>query len=55
MFVTFPSPHPRALTHPFTSKVLRAKERAPIPYSSVVFISNSHLNLSRSLGVHHGR
>jgi hypothetical protein len=33
--------------------VLRAKERASTPCSFVVFISNSHLNLLRSLGPHH--
>jgi hypothetical protein len=34
-------------------KVLQVKERAPIFCSFVVFTSNSHLSLSRSLGVHH--
>ncbi len=32
-------------------KVLRAKEHASTPYSFVVFTSNSHLSLSRNLGV----
>jgi hypothetical protein len=51
MLVTFPSPHPGTPTHPSTPKVLRAREHAPILYSSGVFTSNSHLFLSRSLGV----
>ncbi len=46
-----PNPHPGAPTRPFTPKVLRAKERAPTPYSSIVFTLDSHLNLPRSLGV----
>jgi len=37
--------------YPF--KVLRAKERAPTPDSSVVFSLDSHLNLPRSLGARH--
>jgi len=32
--------------------VLRAKERPQTPYSSDVFSLDSHLSLSRSLGVH---
>jgi hypothetical protein len=36
--VTGPSPHPRALTRPFTFEVLRAKEFTPIPYPFDVFI-----------------
>ncbi len=31
-------------------KVLRTKERAPTPYSLVVFTLDSHFNLLRSLG-----
>jgi hypothetical protein len=50
MFVTLLSPHPGAPAHPFTPKVLRARERAPILYSSIVFTLDSHLNLSKSLG-----
>ncbi len=37
--------------HP--SKVLRARERAPTPYSSDVSTSNSPLSLSKSLGTRH--
>jgi hypothetical protein len=33
--------------------VLQARECAPTPYSFVVFTSDSHLSLSRRLGVHH--
>jgi hypothetical protein len=47
--------YPGAPTCPSTPKVLRAKECAPIPYFSIVFTSNSHLNLLRSLGVHKKR
>jgi hypothetical protein len=50
MFVTFPSPHPGAPTHPSTPKVLQAKECALTPYSFVIFTLDSHLSLSRSLG-----
>jgi hypothetical protein len=32
--------------------MLRAKEHAPTPYPFVVFTSDLHLSLSRSLGVH---
>jgi hypothetical protein len=53
MLVILPSPHPGAPTRPYTPKVLRVRECASIFYSSVVFISDSHLNLSRSLGSHH--
>jgi hypothetical protein len=45
--VTLPIPHPGTPAYPFTPKVLWIKERAPIPYSSIVFTSNSHLNLSK--------
>jgi hypothetical protein len=53
MLVIFPSPHPGAPARPFTPKVLRARECAPTPHSFVVFTSNSHLSLSRSLGARH--
>ncbi len=33
-----------------TPKVLRTRERALTPYSSVVLTLNSHLNISNSLG-----
>ncbi len=45
--------HTEAPACPFTPKVLRAKERALTLCPSVVFISNSHLNPSKSLGVFH--
>ncbi len=53
MLVTLPSLYPRALAHPFTLKVLRARERTLTPHSSIVFTLDSHLNLLRSLGVRH--
>jgi len=34
----------------YPSKVLQAREHAPVPYSSVIFSLNSHLNPLRSLG-----
>ncbi len=37
LLVTRLSPHPRTPTCPFAPKVLRAKERAPTPYPSIVF------------------
>jgi hypothetical protein len=40
-------------THLSTPEVLWAKERGPIPYPFVIFTLDSHLNLSRSLRVHH--
>jgi hypothetical protein len=36
--ITYPSPHPRTLAHPFTPKVLRVKEQTLIIFSSVAFI-----------------
>jgi hypothetical protein len=33
--------------------VLRAKQRAPTPYFSVVFTLDPHLSLSRCLEAHH--
>jgi hypothetical protein len=36
MLVTLPSPHPKAPTHPSAPEMLRARERAPTPYSFVV-------------------
>jgi hypothetical protein len=35
--VTCPSPYPEALARPSTPKMLRAQERAPTPYPSIVF------------------
>jgi hypothetical protein len=52
LLVTHPSPHLGALGCPSTFEVLQPKECAPTPYPSVVFTLDSHLNLSRSLGVH---
>ncbi len=37
LLVILPNPHLEALTCPFTPKVLRARERAPTPYLSIVF------------------
>jgi len=37
LFANLPSPHPGALTCPFTPKVLRARERASTPFPSIVF------------------
>ncbi len=51
LLVTFPSPHFETLADPCTPKMLRARERVPVPYPFVVFSLDSHLNLSRSLGV----
>jgi hypothetical protein len=53
MFFILLNPHPRALARPFIPKMLRTKECAPTPYSSVVFTSNSHLSLLMSLGANH--
>jgi hypothetical protein len=52
LLITLPSPHPGALACPFTSKVLRAEERAPTP-PFVVFTFRLTMNPSRSLGVCH--
>jgi hypothetical protein len=54
MLVTFPSPYPGAPARPFTPKVLPARERAPTSYSSIVFIFDLYLSLSRSLGARQG-
>jgi hypothetical protein len=45
--------HVGALACPSTLEVLRAKERALTPCSSIVITLCSPLSLSRSLGVHH--
>jgi hypothetical protein len=50
MLVTLPIPHPRTSAHPFTPKVLRAKERAPIPSPSVVFIFGLVIKSIKELG-----
>jgi hypothetical protein len=51
LLVTHPSPHPRASTCPFTLKPLRANKLAPTPYPLIVFTWDSHLSLSRNLGM----
>ncbi len=52
MLVTLPNPYLGALARPSTFEVLRAKERTPTPHSFIMFTLDSHLSLSRSLGVH---
>ncbi len=37
LLVTHPSPHPKAPIGPFTPEMLRARERTPTPYPSIVF------------------
>jgi hypothetical protein len=37
-FITRPSPHLKTLAHPFTTKVLWAKEHTPFDFSFIVFI-----------------
>jgi len=37
LLINFPSLHPRSLTHPFTPKVLRVRERTLTPSPSIVF------------------
>jgi len=51
MLVTFPSPISELQHAPLSLEVLRAKERAPIPYFSTVFSLDLHLSPLRSLGV----
>ncbi len=53
LLVTIPSPYPGTPAHPFTPKLLRAREHTPIPHSFIVFTLDSHLNLLKSLGVCH--
>jgi hypothetical protein len=50
-FFLVPSRNSNMPFYPF--KVMWAKERASTPYSSFVFTLNSHLSLSKSLGVRH--
>jgi hypothetical protein len=52
MLVTLPNPIPELQHAPLPLKMLRAKERAPIPYFFVVFSLDSHLSPLKSLGVH---
>jgi hypothetical protein len=49
--IIFPNPYPRAPSHPFTFKMLRAREHIPTPYPFDVFTLDSQLSLSRSLGM----
>ncbi len=53
LLITLLNPYLEAPTHPFTPKVLRAREHSWTPHSSIVFTLDSHLSLLRSLGVHH--
>jgi hypothetical protein len=48
--VTFRSPHPGVPTHPFTPKVLWAREFAPILYPFIVCTFRLAIELLRSLG-----
>ncbi len=53
LLVTHPSTHPRALTHLFTPKVLRIKERTPTPL--MFSFSNFAFECFKECGVHHWR
>jgi len=55
MLITRPNPHPGVPTHPFTLKVLQAKEHAPTPYPSAIFTLDPHLSLLKSLEVRHSK
>jgi hypothetical protein len=50
LLVTPPSPHLRAQAHPSTPKVLRARECAPILYSSVVFTFRCEVESTKEFG-----
>jgi len=50
MMINFPSPHPKAQARPSTPKVVRIKECASTPYSSIIFTLDLHLSLLRNLG-----
>jgi hypothetical protein len=50
LLVNLPSPHPKALTRPFTLKVLWAKERTPIPSPFVVFTFGLTVESIKELG-----
>ncbi len=45
MLITILVPHPEVPARPSTPEVLRARERAPTPYFSVIFTLDSHLSL----------
>jgi hypothetical protein len=49
--ITLPSAHPKALARPSTPKMIWTRECALAFYPSVVFTLDSHLSLSKSLGV----
>jgi hypothetical protein len=51
LLVTLPSSYFKVPTHPFTLKMLPAKECTPTFHSFVVFTLDSHLNLLKSSGV----
>jgi hypothetical protein len=51
MLVTLPNPIPEFQHAPLPFKVLRARERAPIPCFSVIFSLEPYLNPLRSLRV----
>jgi hypothetical protein len=53
LLVTLPSPYPGTPTCPSTPEVLQAKEHTPTLHSFVMFTLDSHLSLSRGLGVRH--
>jgi hypothetical protein len=50
LLVILPSPIPELQHAPLAPKCYEPKECAPTPCFFVVFTSNSHLNISRSLG-----
>jgi hypothetical protein len=52
-FVTCHNPHPKAPTRPTTPEMLWVKEHTSTFYPSIVFILDSQLSPSRSLGVCH--
>jgi hypothetical protein len=47
------SPIPELQHAPLPPKCCEPRNMSPTPCSSIVFASNSHLSLSRSLGAHH--
>jgi len=53
VLVNLPSPILELQHTPLPPEVLKARERAPTSYSSIVFILDSHLSLLRRLGVRH--
>jgi hypothetical protein len=51
LLVILPTFYLKVPTHPFTLKILPAKERTPTFHSFAMFTLDSHLSLLRSLGV----